>query len=80
MGVHVTELNDDVIYVQREGMNNMKLCLYFFEGCLRAMQRAICWQKVSGVPQGKMRVSSSLEHTALKYGLSPPTMLFSLYM
>lgn len=43
-----------------------EVVVYFLEGCLRAMQRAICWQKSSGVPVGKIRVSSSLEQTALK--------------
>ena len=52
--------------------------VYFFDGCLRAMHRAICWQKVSGVVAGKMSVSSSLEHTALKYGSLPPTSSFNL--
>ena len=52
--------------------------LYFFEGCLRAMHRAICWQKLSGVVVGKIRVSSSLEQTALKYGSLPPTKSFKL--
>ena len=52
---------------------------YLFEGCFSAMHRAICWQKVSGVEEGKMRVSSSLEHTALKHGSAPPARELSLW-
>ena len=37
-----------------------------FDGCFSAIQSAICWQKSSGVAVGNIRVSSSLEHTALK--------------
>lgn len=51
---------------------------YFFEGCFSAIQSAICWQNKSSQDVGKRRVSSALEHTALKYGCLVPTNLFSL--
>ena len=66
-------------YLGESYMWSIEVYSYLLEGCLRAMQRAICWQKVSGVAHGKMRVSSSLEHTALKYGSLPPTKAFKLH-
>ena len=47
-------------------MRQGEVAVYFLEGCLSAMHRASCWQKSSGVSEGKISVSSSLEHTALK--------------